>query len=121
MVFIPWAFLLMDTWSQCLPFLQSAALLGGINALHTAFPHDADQEYLTQADIILHTLKLESLRDSEMKILIARKKRADTTDIVNVSSNYNYTVKTKITRSHHLSPISPYIESVWTLAEVQVC
>ena len=64
---------------------QSAALLGGINALHTAFPQDADGEYLTQADIILNTLKLPAIRDAELKLLTERKRRADTADIVSVS------------------------------------
>ena len=60
-------------------------MLGGINALHTAFPQDADGEYLTQADIILNTLKLPAIRDAEVKLLTERKRRADTADIVSVS------------------------------------
>ena len=60
-------------------------MLGGINALQTAFPQDAVSEYLTQADIILNTLKLPTIRDAEVKLLTERKRCADTADIVSVS------------------------------------
>lgn len=33
---------------MCIFFLQGAALLGGVNALHTAFPEDALEEYKVQ-------------------------------------------------------------------------
>lgn len=49
--------------------LQGAALFGEINALHTAFPQDAEMEYMAQADLILRTLKLDSLRDTELERL----------------------------------------------------
>lgn len=52
--------------------------------MHTAFPRDADEEYLTQVDIILNTLSLPSLRDNEIKLLTERKRRADTADIISV-------------------------------------
>lgn len=34
--------------------LQGAALLGSVDALHSSFPDDADQEYITQG-IHVHT------------------------------------------------------------------
>jgi DNA helicase MCM9 len=38
--------------------LQSSALLGGVNVLHSAFPDDADLEYSTQKNLILNQLDL---------------------------------------------------------------
>lgn len=32
---------------------QSAALLGGVNALHTAFPEDAEEEYVLQGEPLM--------------------------------------------------------------------
>ncbi|XP_064399703.1 DNA helicase MCM9-like isoform X2 [Halichondria panicea] len=43
--------------------MQGAALLGGFNVLHSAFPKDADQEYSTQERLVLGKLQLEELLD----------------------------------------------------------
>lgn len=40
--------------------------MGNINALHTAFPLDADREYAMQVDVILSTLKLNEVREREL-------------------------------------------------------
>lgn len=50
--------------------------MGDINALHTAFPLDADKEYLTQADVILSTLKLDKLRERELARVQERSSRS---------------------------------------------
>ncbi|CAH1787204.1 unnamed protein product [Owenia fusiformis] len=39
--------------------MQGAALLGGVNALHTSFPEDAESEYRAQAEMILGRLNLQ--------------------------------------------------------------
>ncbi len=41
-----------------LSVLQGAALLGGVNALHTAFPEDPEEEYKVQGigEVTLHDL-----------------------------------------------------------------
>ncbi|XP_071501426.1 uncharacterized protein [Diadema antillarum] len=41
--------------------MQGAALLGGVNALHTSFPEDPEDEYKKQASLILSHLGLEHL------------------------------------------------------------
>ncbi|XP_046559638.1 LOW QUALITY PROTEIN: DNA helicase MCM9-like [Haliotis rubra] len=45
--------------------MQGAALLGGVNALHTAFPEDAEDEYRLQAELILEHLGLHDLLEEE--------------------------------------------------------
>ncbi|XP_055900609.1 DNA helicase MCM9-like isoform X2 [Biomphalaria glabrata] len=47
--------------------MQGAALLGGVNILHTAFPEDADTEYLVQAELILKRLGLEDILQLELQ------------------------------------------------------
>ena len=32
--------------------MQSSALLGGVNVLHSGFPEDADHEYFTQSELV---------------------------------------------------------------------
>ncbi|XP_053383741.1 DNA helicase MCM9-like [Mercenaria mercenaria] len=44
-----------------------AALLGGVNALHTAFPDNAEEEYQVQAQMILERLNLPDLLEDEMR------------------------------------------------------
>ncbi|RUS90636.1 hypothetical protein EGW08_001633 [Elysia chlorotica] len=46
--------------------MQGAALLGGVNTLHTAFPADADQEYLLQAELVLGRLGLTDILEEEL-------------------------------------------------------
>ncbi|OWF35387.1 DNA helicase MCM9-like isoform X2 [Mizuhopecten yessoensis] len=46
--------------------MQGAALLGGVNALHTSFPEDAEEEYKLQAEMVLNRLNLHDLLDQEM-------------------------------------------------------
>lgn len=41
--------------------MQNTALLGGTNALHTKFPEDPEQEFKTQAELILKRLRLNDL------------------------------------------------------------
>jgi len=43
--------------------------------LHTAFPKDAEEEYATQMDIILQTLKLDKLREEELAKLAQAKSK----------------------------------------------
>ncbi|XP_063969321.1 DNA helicase MCM9-like isoform X1 [Lytechinus pictus] len=47
--------------------MQGAALLGGVNALHTSFPDDPEDEYHKQASLILTHLGLEHLLEEEME------------------------------------------------------
>ncbi|KAK0060388.1 DNA helicase MCM9 [Biomphalaria pfeifferi] len=47
--------------------MQGTALLGGVNILHTAFPEDADTEYLVQAELILKRLGLEDILQLELQ------------------------------------------------------
>eukprot|EP00057_Strongylocentrotus_purpuratus_P031819 XP_785765.3 PREDICTED: DNA helicase MCM9 [Strongylocentrotus purpuratus] len=47
--------------------MQGAALLGGVNALHTSFPDDPEDEYHKQSSLILSHLGLEHLLDEEME------------------------------------------------------
>ncbi|GFS19589.1 DNA helicase MCM9-like [Elysia marginata] len=47
--------------------MQGAALLGGVNTLHTAFPTDADQEYLLQAELVLSRLGLDDILEEELE------------------------------------------------------
>ncbi|XP_069133672.1 LOW QUALITY PROTEIN: DNA helicase MCM9-like [Argopecten irradians] len=54
--------------------MQGAALLGGVNALHTSFPEDAEEEYKLQAEMVLSTLNLHDLLDQEMSRLEEEKK-----------------------------------------------
>ncbi|XP_076114309.1 uncharacterized protein LOC143082499 isoform X1 [Mytilus galloprovincialis] len=49
--------------------MQGAALLGGVNALHTAFPDSAEEEYKLQAELVLNRLSLTDILEDEMKIL----------------------------------------------------
>ncbi|XP_041367833.1 DNA helicase MCM9-like isoform X2 [Gigantopelta aegis] len=46
--------------------MQGAALLGGVNALHTAFPENAEDEYRLQAEMILTRLALTDLMEEEL-------------------------------------------------------
>lgn len=47
--------------------MQAAALLGGVNALHTKFPDNPDEEYKRQAVLILSQLGLHDLVDMAMQ------------------------------------------------------
>ncbi|XP_022099794.1 DNA helicase MCM9-like [Acanthaster planci] len=49
--------------------MQGAALLGGVNALHTSFPEDAEMEYQTQAELILSHLGLQDVLQTELQRL----------------------------------------------------
>ncbi|XP_033127254.1 DNA helicase MCM9-like isoform X2 [Anneissia japonica] len=49
--------------------MYGAALLGGINALHTSFPEDPEQEYKVQAEMILTHLELHDILSVEMERL----------------------------------------------------
>nr|KAG5699161.1 hypothetical protein BaRGS_014460 [Batillaria attramentaria] len=53
--------------------MQGAALLGGVNALHTAFPEDAEDEYIMQAEMVLTRLDLPELLEQELTIMAALK------------------------------------------------
>ncbi|XP_070543644.1 uncharacterized protein [Ptychodera flava] len=46
--------------------MQGAALLGGVNALHTSFPEHPEEEYRTQVELILTHLGLEEIAQTEM-------------------------------------------------------
>ncbi|KAH9495874.1 DNA helicase mcm9 [Bulinus truncatus] len=48
--------------------MQGAALLGGVNILHTSFPDDADTEYLKQAELILARLGLHDILEEELQL-----------------------------------------------------
>ncbi|XP_062595563.1 DNA helicase MCM9-like, partial [Saccostrea cucullata] len=62
--------------------MQGAALLGGVNALHTAFPENALEEYKVQADLVLNRLELQDLLQQECERLAALE-AAKTTEIQN--------------------------------------
>ncbi|XP_013414481.1 DNA helicase MCM9 [Lingula anatina] len=49
--------------------MQGAALLGGINALHSSFPDDAENEYALQAEMVLERLKLQDIWEEELERL----------------------------------------------------
>ncbi|XP_072020036.1 uncharacterized protein [Amphiura filiformis] len=49
--------------------MQGAALLGGVNALHTSFPDNPEEEYRTQAELVLSHLGLNDILESEMRRL----------------------------------------------------
>ncbi|XP_052801933.1 DNA helicase MCM9-like [Mya arenaria] len=49
--------------------MQGSALLGGVNALHTAFPDNPEQEYRVQAQLILERLGCPDLLEEEMKAI----------------------------------------------------
>ncbi|XP_070200187.1 DNA helicase MCM9-like isoform X2 [Littorina saxatilis] len=55
--------------------MQGAALLGGVNALHTAFPENAEEEYILQAEMVLTRLDLTDLLEHEMNNHTAMKER----------------------------------------------
>ncbi|XP_071789182.1 uncharacterized protein [Asterias amurensis] len=49
--------------------MQGAALMGGVNALHTSFPEEPETEYRTQAELILAHLGLQDVLQSELQRL----------------------------------------------------
>ncbi|ESO91569.1 hypothetical protein LOTGIDRAFT_121966, partial [Lottia gigantea] len=49
--------------------MQGAALLGGVNALHTAFPDSPEEEYQLQVEMVLKRLDLLDLLKDEMEEL----------------------------------------------------
>ncbi|XP_038046170.1 DNA helicase MCM9-like [Patiria miniata] len=49
--------------------MQGAALLGGVNALHTSFPDEPEMEYRTQAELILSHLGLQDVLQTELQRL----------------------------------------------------
>ncbi|XP_052272187.1 DNA helicase MCM9-like isoform X2 [Dreissena polymorpha] len=49
--------------------MQGAALLGGVNALHTAFPANPEEEYRIQAQLILQRLECQDLLEDELKVI----------------------------------------------------
>ncbi|XP_074650251.1 uncharacterized protein LOC141905312 [Tubulanus polymorphus] len=55
--------------------MQGTALLGGVNALHTSFPEDAEAEYIKQAEIILMRLELHDIWEQESRRLAEESKR----------------------------------------------
>lgn len=86
--------------------MQGAALLGGINALHTAFPEDADLEYGNQVAIILETLGLEDLMEAEVQRLqhLSRNYRAaDSHDSEDCTMATNLALSTPVDRDSHSS------------------
>ncbi|KAI0217789.1 hypothetical protein LSAT2_030502 [Lamellibrachia satsuma] len=58
--------------------MQGSALLGGVNALHTSFPADPDEEYKLQVDLILSRLGLQDLLASELSRLGTLQLRRET-------------------------------------------
>ncbi|XP_076450978.1 uncharacterized protein LOC143286913 [Babylonia areolata] len=55
--------------------MQGAALLGGVNALHTAFPENAEEEYRLQVEMVLTRLDLPDLLQEEVDSLQAQAHR----------------------------------------------
>ncbi|XP_064600365.1 DNA helicase MCM9-like [Liolophura sinensis] len=51
--------------------MQGAALMGGINALHTSFPDQPEEEYKLQVEIVLNRLSLGDLLEEELRRLAA--------------------------------------------------
>ncbi|XP_008063961.2 DNA helicase MCM9-like, partial [Carlito syrichta] len=49
--------------------MQGGALLGGVNALHTAFPENPREQYQRQCELILEKLELQSLLSEELQRL----------------------------------------------------
>ncbi|XP_021096296.1 DNA helicase MCM9 isoform X2 [Heterocephalus glaber] len=49
--------------------MQGGALLGGVNALHTAFPEDPRAQYRQQCELILQRLELQGLLSEELQRL----------------------------------------------------
>lgn len=49
--------------------LQGGALLGGVNALHTAFPENPLKQYQRQCELILEKLELHDLLSEELRRL----------------------------------------------------
>ncbi|XP_047588896.1 DNA helicase MCM9 isoform X2 [Lutra lutra] len=49
--------------------MQGGALLGGVNALHTAFPENPLKQYQRQCELILEKLELRSLLSEELRRL----------------------------------------------------
>ncbi|XP_006988695.2 DNA helicase MCM9 isoform X1 [Peromyscus maniculatus bairdii] len=49
--------------------MQGGALLGGVNALHTSFPENAQAQYRRQCELILEKLELQSLLSEELRRL----------------------------------------------------
>lgn len=62
--------------------MQGAALLGGVNALHTSFPENPEDEYQKQAFLILSHLGLEHLLGEEQEKIdnLARDRQASEED-----------------------------------------
>eukprot|EP00118_Oscarella_pearsei_P018417 m.188625 g.188625 ORF g.188625 m.188625 type:complete len:552 (+) comp39391_c1_seq5:284-1939(+) len=53
--------------------MQTAALLGGVNALHAKFPDDPEEEYRRQSDLILSKLGLTDLLGEALACLEPKK------------------------------------------------
>ncbi|KAK3103220.1 hypothetical protein FSP39_017519 [Pinctada imbricata] len=70
--------------------MQGAALLGGVNALHTAFPESAEDEYRLQAEMVLTRLNLPDLLENESKRLQDMERRRDSLlgDLSNQNSRH---------------------------------
>ncbi|XP_075410735.1 DNA helicase MCM9 isoform X1 [Tenrec ecaudatus] len=49
--------------------MQGGALLGGVNALHTAFPENPLEQYQRQCELILEKLELQNLLSEELRRL----------------------------------------------------
>ncbi|KAM5263502.1 DNA helicase MCM9 isoform 1-T1 [Ctenodactylus gundi] len=49
--------------------MQGGALLGGVNALHTSFPENPQEQYQRQCELILEKLELHSLLSEELRRL----------------------------------------------------
>ncbi|XP_008581458.1 PREDICTED: DNA helicase MCM9 [Galeopterus variegatus] len=49
--------------------MQGGALLGGVNALHTSFPENPQEQYQRQCELILEKLELQSLLSEELRRL----------------------------------------------------
>ncbi|XP_045150281.1 DNA helicase MCM9 isoform X2 [Echinops telfairi] len=49
--------------------MQGGALLGGVNALHTAFPDNPVEQYQRQCELILEKLELQNLLSEELRRL----------------------------------------------------
>ncbi|KAG8444606.1 hypothetical protein GDO86_009679 [Hymenochirus boettgeri] len=49
--------------------MQGGALLGGVNALHTSFPENPQEQYRTQCELLLDRLGLQKLLEEELQRL----------------------------------------------------
>ncbi|XP_040206251.1 DNA helicase MCM9 isoform X2 [Rana temporaria] len=90
--------------------MQGGALLGGVNALHTSFPDNPQEQYQVQCELLLERLGLQNIMREELQRL-ERQQYLDTNRLQQDDNNTTATTEGSI-KTPHGDNVKPHISEM---------